>query len=383
MMVKMKKFSHLTFLLLTAIALAVPTTVFALSTDLRPAQQSSTLPNIQYVGQGPDTFTVEAPREFLVKTYQNGEFLFVTDPGPTYRAKRNERVWTTDFLPAGPFRLFDEGISYGNVSAGCVVNYVQIEDNEDDRRNTFFINGQPLQVVEQGMVTYGTFTIPEDGELTFFAEDSIGLLVELCLAAAPSITPPVPSDTPTVTVTETVANTPTDTATPGVTDQAPSATPTTAGGDIIPTDTPTVTQTESVSQPLPSATPTLGDPQPTATSTQDLSVPTASATNTPPTSGDVIPTATSTITLTPNPLSPTATNTQASSNVQATATRTPSGSITLQATATRQATPANIPVTGGGPGPREIGTISAVLLALFGLVAAGWWYVLRVYRRGE
>jgi hypothetical protein len=345
-MMKKNTFLRLTVaLLFSAAVLTIATPALAWIGEGLPLQQSI-LPQITYLGQGPQTFTVEPPLEFLVKTYQNGQFLFVTVPGPTYEAESNERVWTTDFLPDEPFRLFHESRSYGQYAAGCVVNYVQIEDNVDTRRNTFYINGKVLQVVEQGMVTYGSFVVPEDGELTFYAEDSIGLIVTPCQ----SVPTAGPSETPTAT--ETVTNTPSPTFTSTPT-PAPTATDT-----LAPSDTPTSTQTatlEITAEPsstvtpgdviLPSDTPTL-----TLTSTLENTV-APSATITP--GGLILPSSTPTASLTPE---------------------------LILITATPVSTPGAIPITGGGPTPAFIAAASAAILGLFGLLGAAWWLLLRAYR---
>lgn len=315
------------------------TTAFA----LRPQDpvQTDSLPTITYLGEGPQTFTVEPPLMFLIKTYVNYEFLFVTDPGPTYTAQANEQVWTIDYLPDGPFRLFHEGRNFGNVQAGCVVNYVQIEDNIDNRRNTFSLNGNLLHTIDQGMVTYGTFTIPEDGELTFYAEDSIGLLIQLCPAQVPSDTPetpPAPSNTPeTPQVTVTVDVTTTPSLPPTAVQIIPSSTPTTQ-----PTAATQITATTGVETLTPTTPPTAVQVVPSLTPT---SQPTANVTNTPGVS--------------PSPTEEPAVNTN-----------------------TPVPTPDIIPTTGGGPGPREIAVIGSALIALLGLTAVAWWRLLRASRHG-
>lgn len=378
---KRNSITVLAVFLLLALTLSISTTVFALTGDPRPVQQSS-LPQISFLGQGPETFTIEPPLKFLVKTYQNGQFLFVTQDGPTYEAEANERVWTTNFVPAEPMRLFHESKSYGNVTAGCVVNYVQIEDNLDYRRNTFYINGEELQVVEQGMVTYGTFTIPEDGELTFYAEDSIGMVVELCQAVPtgtvePSETPMVPpgeTTTPQPSVTATTGGSSTMTPAPTGTQPAaatPSATLSTPGGIILPSVTPSVTATLN----------------PTATSTATVAAPPANATQTA-TSTAAAPPANATQTATSTAAVPPANATQGPSatpnppQAQPTRTNTATAAAIL-ITATPIATPVAIPVTGGVPGPGEIATLSAAIIGFFGLIAAAWWYLLRAYQRGR
>lgn len=355
-----KSFAPLVALLLIVLLMSIPTTVSALP-DASPVQQSS-LPNITFLGQGPGTFTVEPPLKLLVKTYENNEFLFVAHDELSYTAKANERVWTIDVVPDEPIRLFDELKIFGSVEAGCVVNYVQIEDNIDTRRNTFYINGDPLQVVEQGWVTYGTFTVPVSGELTFFAEDSIGMVIELCQTVqtvVPSFTPTVPTETATPTsVTSTATLTPTGTSTaPGV------------QITLTPTETPTATQTGTVV--VNTATPTY---TPTATGAVSTNTPTLTSTA-PGVQITLTPTNTATVgtaTVTNTPGTPTVTNTPGQSTSTPTAT-----APAIQITATPQATVGSFPVTGGGPGPREIGAIGGVLMGMLLLVGAGWWFLLR------
>lgn len=328
--------------LLAALLLSISTTVLALPAQ-NPVEQSS-LPNVTFLGQGPATFTVEPPLQFLVKTYQDGEFLFVPDEGPEYTAKANERVWTIDVVPSESIRLFHEGKSFGNVEAGCVVNYVQIEDNPDTRRNTFFINGDTLQVVEQGWVTYGTFTVPVAGELTFYAEDSIGMVIELCL----NLQTVVPSESPTPTGTAPgieITLTATPSGTPLATETVPAtATETTVVETPPPGETATATPTSTATAPGIEITLTATETSP----------PENTATNTP---------------VTPPPPTATAPNVQLPS-------ATPQ---VIQVTATPLGTPGLVPVTGGGPGPREIATISGAILGLFLLVGAGWVFLFRAY----
>lgn len=359
-------------LLLIALIMSAATTVFALPIESQVLQND--LPQITFLGQGPQTFTVEPPLKLLVKTYQNGQFLFVAHDEPEYTAKANERVWTIDVVPDEPIRLFDEEKSFGNVVAGCVINYVQIEDNIDTRRNTFYINGNVLQVVEQGWVTYGSFTVPEDGELTFFAQDSIGMVIQLCQTAQTV----VPSESPTATSTA-----------PGIV-ISPTATPT---GTLTPPVVITPTNSETpVTGPTESLTPTSTSTAPgvqisltpTSTSTApgvQISLTPTSTSTAPGVQISLTPTNTSTapgvqISLTPTntPPASTVTNTPGTGNLTPTAT-----AQLIQITATPIGTPGNLPVTGGAPGPREIAAISAGLLGLFVLVGAAWWFLLRAY----
>jgi hypothetical protein len=314
------------------------------------AQQSS-LPQIAFLGQGPGTFSVEPPLKLLVKTYVDGQFLFVMHEEASYRAARAERVWSVDWLPEESIRLFDEGRSYGQRPAGCVVNYVQIEDNPDDRRNTFYINGNVLQVVEQGWVTYGSLTIPEDGELTFYAEDSVGLIVTPCLnqpeeTATP--TAPVPGDT----ATPTAPAEPTETAT-------------------LPPVGPTPTNT--VPPVGPTATNTVPPVGPTATSTPPGVVVTVAPTSTPTNPG--VP-----------PTDATPTNTPPGVVVTVAPTSTPTNPGVPPAAGTVTRTPAPtagvIPVSGGEPGPRELAGMGLALAGGMAMLAFAWRALLRASRSG-
>ena len=309
-----------------------------------PSAQYSDLPSITYLGEGPQTFTLQAPLKFLVKTYQNGQFLFVLKDPPTYTAAAREQVWSTNYLPSESIRLFDQGKSFGQVPAGCVVDFVQIEDNIDTRRNTFYINGNPLLVVDQGEVTYGLFTVPVAGELTFFAQDSIGLIANICTNAAPTGTNPPP--TATFTQPAPTSAVPTATFTqPAPTSSVPTATFTQpAPTSAVATATPTGTQAAPVTA------------TPTARSTSIISLPSATPTNPPPAA-----------TATSAP-APTATR-QSSGGGVSSPTNTPAPSTAV--------TPGVIPQSGGGPGPREVAWMSLGIFSALGLLLGGWWLLLR------
>jgi hypothetical protein len=280
------------------------------------------LPVIEFLGEGPGSFTVEEGRFFVVKTYENGVFFFAQVEGPTYEAAARERVWTTDYLPGESIRLHDEGRSYGQVPAGCQVNFVQIEDNIDSRRNRFFLNGEELYLIDQGMVVYGGFTVPEAGELTLFAEDSVGIIVQLC----PQDVPGQPGETPTPGVT----------ATTSLPDEPPA------------TPSPTA----------PALTATL--PQPTATETLPA------VTETPGQATDVSPEPSPTA-VTPLP--------------DVGASPSPSPQPDEGDTPTAVPTPGSIPTTGGGPGPGDIARIAAALTGTLALLAFAWWRLIQWWKR--
>ncbi|MBV7327035.1 hypothetical protein KFU94_01985 [Chloroflexi bacterium TSY] len=196
------------------------------------AQEPQTLPTVVYLGPGPDTFEIDASLQFLVKR-PNSDYR--AEPPPSFTANTNERVWSIDFIPEGGVTLYQEGASFGQVDPECQIDYVQIDDNVDDRINRFFIDGNFVHEVEQGFVTYGSFTADTAGELTFFAEDSVGMAVFVC--------PVQETATPTSTATLTPTNTPTLTTTPTPTN---TSTPTN-----IPPATLAPTDIEVIEEPTP------------------------------------------------------------------------------------------------------------------------------------
>ena len=216
---------------------------------------SQQLPGLEFLGEGPAEYTVGSLENFVVKRLP---YRFDFEPGPTYTAVGKERVWSISGLNSAPPALWDEAIDLGDRPAGCVVEYIGIDDDVDNRINHFYLDGVEIETVTQGMVFSGNFVLPNDGDLTFFAEDSVGGWMSDCVAII------TPTDAPTETPTETPS--PTSTSTPG------------------PTDTPTETPTDG-----PSPTPTDG-PSPTPTATASITptptntgIPTATATQNPPT----------------------------------------------------------------------------------------------------
>lgn len=241
-------------------------------------QQSGGLPEVVYLGEGPGTFEIDPSYYFIVK---HRPFTLEFIQGPTYAAGDRERVWSATFVPEGGVQLYDELHIFGVVEAGCLVEYGQIDDDVDDRINRFFLNGNMIHEVVQGLVSYGSFVVPGAGELTFFAEDSVGMAILVCESVATPTATALPTETPTATAEATVILTPTPqvtatltiTASPTV-GSSPTASPSpTVGPSLTPTQTPdggpleTPTATATT---LPSATSTA-----TATATTP---PTATAT---------------------------------------------------------------------------------------------------------
>lgn len=226
-------------------------------------QEVPDLPTVSYLGEGPATFTIDPNHTFVVKYRRND---YKEEAGPTYEAKNGERVWDFSFVPDDEAILYSEEYDWGPVQMGCIIQYVQIDDDVDDRINHFFVNGANIHTVNQGMVTYGSFTVPADGNLIFQANDSVGLAIRICWD---KVTP-----TPTMTATATETFTPTPTATATMT----ATTTITPTATITPTLTATATGTLT---PTPTAT-TYITPTVTATATATATATTtATATATP------------------------------------------------------------------------------------------------------
>ena len=259
-----------------------------------PQQEVDLLPEVTFLGEGPGTFNIDPDHTFVIKYRRNN---YKNEPGPEYTAEPGERVWSFSFVPDDGVYPYHSTESFGPVTMGCVIQFVQIDDDVDERINHFAVNDTEIYTVAQGMVTYGSFIVSKNGELIFTAEDSVGLVIRVCrdkVTLTPSVTPTetatasltptiTPTFTPTLTLTPTLTATPTATATEALT-----ATPT-ATGTLPPTATTTETPTPTATQPVTptyTATPTL---PPTMT-------PTATAT-TPP--GPNESTATPTMTATP------------------------------------------------------------------------------------
>ncbi|MCA9921124.1 MAG: hypothetical protein KC419_08035 [Anaerolineales bacterium] len=206
------------------------------------------LAEIDYLGEGGHDYTIPAGYYFLVKRFS--PFRFEQVNGSDYHAAANERVWRV--RGSIPIKVYDQEVSFGDVWVGCEINYLQIDDDPDTRRNRWYIDGKFVHLMNQGMKVIGRFTVPFDGKLTLFAEDSIGAEIELtCPQRIVSTNTPSPVP-PTVT---------------------PTSTP------IISTHTPTPPPITSVTPPVavatsvPTGTATAVPPNPTITPTASPTVP--------------------------------------------------------------------------------------------------------------
>jgi hypothetical protein len=235
------------------------------------------VPAAEYLGED-GSFSIDPSLNFVVK---RKPFHFDSVPGPDYTAVDKERVWSSTAGEA-PESYFEVWAEFGPVTAGCVVEYLSIDDDPDDRINHFYINDTPVYEVPQGMVSRGRFVVQSGGALRLFANDSVGLWVEPC----DSVVSPTPTST---IITPTQTSTPIVTATP----ITPTLTPT-SGATITPTMTMTPSATAIITQTVtPTASPTAGPSvTPTATATAPVSTRVITPTVTPTTPA-ATPTATS------------------------------------------------------------------------------------------
>jgi hypothetical protein len=200
----------------------------SLEFDLASALAGS--PSIEYLGEG-GSYTIDTGRQFIVKRRQ--PFRFVNEPGPTYEAAPGERVWASS--SGTPPAKYDTWVSYGRLPEGCKVSFVAIDDDIDDRINEFFIDGEMIFEMSQGMVSSGQFTTPEEGELTLHIVDSIGIWLDKCDPVE------IPTVTPIIDITPSTTPEPSSTpAVPGPTSTKIASTPTPT--KTVPTVTPTATK---------------------------------------------------------------------------------------------------------------------------------------------
>lgn len=214
------------------------------------------VPALAFLGEG-GSYSVGEGYNFIVKSV--GPFRFTVMPGPEYTARENERVWSVlgDVEAPSP----DVGVTriVGHVEKDCVIDFATIDDDEDERINYFMLDGNIIYTMGQGLATRGRFVAPNDGVLSYLANDSIGIFVDRCskkITATPTmtLTPTAtltPTFTPTPTMTPTMTLTPTATITATIT-ATPIVTPTATATPVTPTAEPDV----ATPTPTPSPTPT-------------------------------------------------------------------------------------------------------------------------------
>ncbi len=235
----MKRIAIMAGLLLLLVTMAV-----VVNERVEPAQAQSGLPEIQFIGQGPGDFTSPLD-DFIIKTVSPFSFSF--REGPTTTLSSERRIWGvrgTNNVGS----IWHETVDLGSVDAGCIVEYIGIDDDPDGRINYFQVNGETVETVTQGLVFQGSFVVPEDGSMTFTAEDSVAGWFTRCADRVD------PTLTPTLVPTITLEPTATGTATPG---PSPTAT-----GTATPGPSPTATSTAVPPEPTITSTP---EPSPTPT----------------------------------------------------------------------------------------------------------------------
>ncbi len=213
----------------TIVVMALVMLMIGLS--LRQIDRMNALPSLEYLGEG-GSYTVEDGRHFIVKRL--APFRFEQEPGPSYTAAANERVWASS---AGPPAAHNKTwVSFGPVPDDCDIEFAAIDDDPDDRINTFYVDGDPIYDMNQGFVTGGSFTTDSSGELRLHAKDSIGIWLNKCESPPePTVTPEGPTPIPSATPTGTIEPSPTPSSTP-ITPE-PEETP-----EVTPEYTPTATK---------------------------------------------------------------------------------------------------------------------------------------------
>ena len=221
-------------------------------------QADGDVPALAFLGEG-GTYGVGEGYNFIVKTRQPFGFMFM--PGPEYRARHGERVWSVLGDAEAPAPDHATNVVVGPVSKDCVIDFATIDDDEDDRINVFRLDGNIIYTMGQGLTTRGRFVIPTDGVLSYDAVDSIGMFLSVCdkkITPTPTLTltPTAtlePTFTPTPTITPTLPVTPTATITPTITITATSTVTPTATATPVPL---TPTAEPDIATPTPSPSPT-------------------------------------------------------------------------------------------------------------------------------
>lgn len=227
-------------------------------------QADGDVPSLVYLGEG-GSYSVGEGYNFIVKTRH--PFSFMLMPGPEYTAKEGERVWSVqgNVEPPEPDHAVTRIV--GPVEKDCVIEFATIDDDEDERINTFSLDGSVIYTMAQGLTTHGRFVIPRDGLLSYEGEDSIGMFIDVC---GKKITP-----TPTMTLTPTATLEPTFTPTPTMTPTMTLTPTVTITGTLTPTPVITPTATSTPIPVTPTAEPNIATatPSPSPTATKDPRLP--------------------------------------------------------------------------------------------------------------
>ena len=197
-------------------------------------QAADDVPALAYLGEG-GSFSVGEGYNFIVKARH--PFHFMTMPGPEYSAREGERVWSVLGNFDAPAPDFQRTVTVGPVEKGCVIDFATLDDDEDDRINYFLLDGAVIYTMGQGLSTRGRFFVPQDGMLSYEANDSIGMFLSVCEKKV-TLTPTM-TLTPTATMTGTLMATATITPTNTPMPATPTAEPDLATPTPEPSPTPT------------------------------------------------------------------------------------------------------------------------------------------------
>jgi hypothetical protein len=153
------------------------------------------LPEVTYLGEGSGPYVLpDGYERFVVKRL--APFRFVTDPGVTSGSDQiytplnaNERVWACTGDCGFPAAL-RKPFTIGQLGPGITIGAVVLDDDEDDRINSWVADGDlvnPVQTIHnQMMVQNLVFDIPFAADWSFNAVDSVGLL-HICLASTTNV----------------------------------------------------------------------------------------------------------------------------------------------------------------------------------------------------
>jgi hypothetical protein len=174
-----------------------PSHYYGVSVSVCPINEggSLVLPTVQSLGEGPGRYVLpDGFDHFIVKRFHPFRFeaLSGEDNGTgqkSYRSTRTradslERVWACKGNCPSASHLH-ELVSMGHLPAGVTLSALVIDDDNDNRHNSWVMNGeisQPYLTIEnQMMVEYLVLDVPSEADWGFYATDSVGL-VDMCVA---------------------------------------------------------------------------------------------------------------------------------------------------------------------------------------------------------
>jgi len=156
------------------IILALTAALLILSVNGPSVNASSSLPTVQFLGEGPGTYNTIL-EEFIVG---RGNGVYDLVPGSSYSAASGERVWGVSGANNVPPTAYSQAEhDLDPVVKDCVVDYVGIDDDVDGVRNSFWVGGDRVELITEGMTFEGSFVIPNDstqfrlavGEINYIA----------------------------------------------------------------------------------------------------------------------------------------------------------------------------------------------------------------------